>query len=73
MEPREGYQSAAPHGPEIYARWQCEECGSIRGGFISPYDFKPRRCFGIPKNNRTDGGRICGGRMVEIHRDREAA
>ena len=59
-----------PYTPrEVYAAWKCTECGVVRGGFISPYDYKPRRCLAIPSSKRTDGSRICGGSMNEVFRE----
>jgi hypothetical protein len=71
--PEEAQALPAP-APErnVYAGWKCPDCGSTRAGYISPTDFKPRRCLGIPKSQRTDGGRICGALMVEVYRGMEA-
>ena len=60
------------------ARWHCPECGIHMSGFIAPDDRYPRRCQGIPKDNKkTDhdsrGYRICAAIMDQIYREDNAS
>jgi len=62
-------EPAMPHTRTTLAAWECSECRCGRVGYIDPYDFKPRRCMNVPRSGIHGHGRICGGAMIEVHRE----
>jgi hypothetical protein len=53
--------------------WRCTICKVTRCGLISPEDHDPRYCQGIPKRPGYKPGEICGGNLIEVHRESCAA